>query len=391
MTELIWPLMKNNISRSDLNKLIEYLHHDDPKLTHGPLVKKFENEWSKWLGVKHSIMLNSGSSANDLTMMALKEIKGGGEIVVPPLTWVSDISSVIRAGFEPKFVDIDPNSLALDSKLVLEALTPSTKGVFLTHVLGYNGLTDELIVGLKEREIPLIEDVCESHGATHHGQKVGSLGWASNFSFYYAHHMTTIEGGMISTNDDNLYDVLRMLRSHGMVRESLNQQTKDRYEKDYPDLNPDFIFAYPSHNMRSTELNGLLGLEQLKRLDENNRLRTRNLNKFLSVMDPKVFKTDFKTEGSSNYAFTIVLIEPDMKKRDLVETRLNEAGIEFRRGLSGGGNQLRQPYLRKIHGMQSPESLPVADHVHHYAWYVGNYPELSLNQIEHLGSVLKNI
>lgn len=391
MTELIWPLMKNNISRSDLNKLIEYLQQDDPKLTHGPLVKKFEDEWSKWLGVKHSIMLNSGSSANDLTMMALKEIKGKGEIIVPPLTWISDISSVIRAGFEPKFVDIDPNSLALDSKLVLEALTPSTKGVFLTHVLGYNGLTDELINGLKERGIPLIEDVCESHGATHHGQKVGSIGWASNFSFYYAHHMTTIEGGMISTNDDNLYDVLRILRSHGMVRESLSQQTKEQYEKDYPDLNPDFIFAYPSHNMRSTELNGLLGLEQLKRLDENNKLRTRNLDKFLSVLDPKVFKTDFKTEGSSNYAFTIVLLEPDMKKRDIVEMRLKEAGIEFRRGLSGGGNQLRQPYLRKMHGMQSPESLPVADHVHHYAWYVGNYPELSLDQIEHLGSVLKNI
>ena len=391
MTELIWPLMKNNISRSDLNKLIEYLQQDDPKLTHGPLVKRFEDEWSKWLGVKHSIMLNSGSSANDLTMMALKEIKGKGEIIVPPLTWVSDISSVIRAGFEPKFVDIDPNSLALDSKLVLEALTPNTKGVFLTHVLGYNGLTDVLINGLKERGIPLIEDVCESHGATHHGKKVGSIGWASNFSFYYAHHMTTIEGGMISTNDDNLYDVLRMLRSHGMVRESLSQQTKEQYEKDYPDLNPDFIFAYPSHNMRSTELNGLLGLEQLKRLDENNKLRTRNLDKFLSVMDPKVFKTDFKTEGSSNYAFTIVLLEPDMKKRDIVEMRLKEAGIEFRRGLSGGGNQLRQPYLRKMHGMQSPESLPVADHVHHYAWYVGNYPELSLDQIEHLGSVLKNI
>jgi CDP-6-deoxy-D-xylo-4-hexulose-3-dehydrase len=360
-------------------------------LTHGPLVKKFEDEWSKWLGVKHSIMLNSGSSANDLTMMALKEIKGGGEIIVPPLTWVSDISSVIRAGFEPKFVDIDPNSLALDSKLVLEALTPSTKGVFLTHILGYNGLTDELINGLKERGIPLIEDVCESHGATHHGQKVGSIGWASNFSFYYAHHMTTIEGGMISTNDDNLYDVLRMLRSHGMVRESLSQQTKEQYEKDYPDLNPDFIFAYPSHNMRTTELNGILGLEQLKRLDENNKLRTRNLDKFLSVMDPKVFKTDFKTEGSSNYAFTIVLLEPDMKKRDLVEMCLKEAGIEFRRGLSGGGNQLRQPYLRKMHGMQAPESVPVADHVHHYAWYVGNYPELSLDQIEHLGAVLKNI
>jgi CDP-6-deoxy-D-xylo-4-hexulose-3-dehydrase len=383
--------MKNNVSRSDLDKIIEYLKQDDPKLTHGPLVKEFEEVWSKWLGVKHSIMLNSGSSANDLTMIALKEMWGPGEIIVPPITWVSDISSVLRAGLKPKFVDINPHTLAIDSKLVLSAITGKTRGVFLTHVLGYNGLTDELINGLKERNIPLIEDVCESHGATHNGQKVGSFGWASNFSFYYAHHMTTIEGGMISTNDDHLYDILRMLRSHGMVRESLNEDTKNYYSNNYPDLNPDFIFAYPSHNMRSTELNGLLGLEQLKKLDKNNKLRTRNLKKFLSVINPEVFRTDFKIEGSSNYAFTLVLNKGDMTIRNLVESRLLEAGIEFRRGLSGGGNQLRQPYLRKSNGMQSPESVPVADHVHHYAWYIGNYPELELAKIEYLGSVLDGI
>jgi CDP-6-deoxy-D-xylo-4-hexulose-3-dehydrase len=383
--------MKSNVSRSDLDKLIEYLKQDDPKLTHGPLVKKFEEEWSKWLGVKHSIMVNSGSSANDLTMIALKELRGNGEIIVPPLTWVSDISSVLRAGLIPKFVDIDKNSLAIDSKLVLNAITENTKGVFLTHILGFNGLTDELISGLKKRNTLLIEDVCESHGATHNGHKVGSIGWASNFSFYYAHHMTTIEGGMISTNDDELYDILRILRSHGMVRESQSQQTKNYYSSNFSDLNPDFIFAFPSHNMRSTELNGLLGLEQLKRLDENNQLRTRNFKKFLSVIDPEIFQTDFRIDGNSNYAFTLILNKADLTRRNLVESRLLEAGIEFRRGLSGGGNQLRQPYLRKLAGIQAPESVPVADHVHHYAWYVGNYPELTLDQIDHLGSVLTNI
>jgi CDP-6-deoxy-D-xylo-4-hexulose-3-dehydrase len=383
--------MKNNVSRSDLDKLIEYLKQDNPKLTHGPLVKKFEEEWSKWLGVKHSIMVNSGSSANDLTMIALKELRGHGEVIVPPLTWVSDISSVLRAGLKPKFVDIDKHSLAIDSQLVLNSVTKNTKGVFLTHVLGYNGLTDDLINGLRERNISLIEDVCESHGATHNGKKVGSIGWASNFSFYYAHHMTTIEGGMISTNDDELYDILRILRSHGMVRESENKETRNYYSSNYADLNPDFIFAFPSHNMRSSELNGLLGLEQLKRLDENNKLRTRNFKKFLSVIDPRVFRTDFKIEGSSNYAFTLILNKADMRRRNLVESRLTEAGIEFRRGLSGGGNQLRQPYLRKLDGIQPPESVPIADHIHHYAWYIGNYPDLTMDSIDHLGFVLKGV
>ncbi len=137
--------------------------------------------------------------------------------------------------------------------------------MFLTHVLGYNGLTNNLIEGLKKQNILLIEDVCESHGATHDGKKVGTFGWASNFSFYYAHHMTTIEGGIISTNDSELYDILRMLRSHGMVRESLNNVTKNEYVKKYPDLNPDFIFAFASHNMRSTELNAVLGIRATKK------------------------------------------------------------------------------------------------------------------------------
>ena len=387
----VWPLMKNNISRSDLDAMIEYLKKDDPKLTHGSLVKSFEEEWSKWLGVKYSVMLNSGASANDLTMMALKELKGAGEVIVPPLTWVSDISSVIRAGLEPVFVDIDKESLALDPNLVLDAITPKTKAVFLTHILGYNGLTDELLNGLANRGVILIEDVSESHGATHLGVKVGSFGWASNFSFYYAHHMTTIEGGMVSTNDSELYETLRMMRSHGMVRESINEATKVKYISEYPDLNPDFIFAFASHNMRPTELNGLLGLEQLRRLDQSNSKRTENLIKFLSVLDPRVFKTDFKVEGSSNYAFTLVLQEPNLSTRDKVEACLSAAGIEYRRGLSGGGNQLRQPYLRNLPGIPAPTSTPNADYIHHYSWYIGNYPELNHSQIEWLGSLLKEI
>ena len=391
MTNTIWPLMHNNVTRTDLDKMIEYLKKDDPKLTQGPLVKTFEEDWSTWLGVKHSVMLNSGSSANDLTMMALRELKGPGEVIVPPLTWVSDISSVIRAGLDPVFVDIDPYSLALDTKLVLKAVTPRTKAVFLTHVLGYNGLTNELLEGLKKQNIALIEDACESHGATHEGRKVGSFGWASNFSFYYAHHMTTMEGGIISTDDSDLYDILLMLRSHGMVRESINQDTRIKYSQKYPDLNPDFIFAFATHNMRSTELNALLGIEQLKRLDRSNVKRTKNLIKFLSVINPKVFRTNFKIEGSSNYAFTLVLVKPDLEKRDKVESLLKSAGIEFRRGLSGGGNQLRQPYLRSRQGTPDPESFPNIEHIHHYSWYIGNFPDLDSNKIDNLGFLLKPI
>jgi len=372
-----WPLMKNNISRLDLDTLIEYLKQDDPKLTHGPKVKAFESAWSEWLGVKYSVMLNSGASANDLTMLALRELRGIGEVIVPGLTWVSDIASVLHAGHTPVFVDIDKQSLAMDPSSVIKAITPKTKAVFLTHILGLDGLTDELLQELELRQIPLIEDVCESHGATHNGQKVGSFGWASNFSFYYAHHMTTIEGGIVSTNDFELYEMMRMMRSHGMARESSSQETKEDFAKNYPDLNPDFIFVTPAHNMRPNELNGILGLSQLPRLNDAVEKRSLNYKKFLSGLDPQKFEVDFKTEGNSNYAFILVLKEPDFAKRDQIEKKLREQGIEFRRGLSGGGNQLRQPYLRRLPGMPAPESLPNVDHVHHFGWYIGNYPDIS--------------
>lgn len=391
VTKIFWPLMYNNIVRSDLDKVIEYLKQDDPKLTHGPLVMQFEKEWSKWLGVRHSVMVNSGSSANDLTLIALRQLYGQGEVIVPPLTWVSDISSVLRADLTPVFVDIDAQSLALDADLVLNAITPRTRAVFLTHVLGFNGLTDRLLDGLREKNIPLIEDVCESHGTTHHNQKVGSFGLVSNFSFYYAHHMTTIEGGMISTDDEKFYDMIRMLRSHGLVRESLNPETRNDFLVKHPDLNPDFIFAYASHNMRPTELNALIGLEQLKRLDDNNIVRSRNFRKFIDVLDPNIFQTDFMIDGNSNYAFTLILKEPNLDRRNKVEGLLREAGIEFRRGLSGGGNQLRQPYLKTQSGLPTPESMKVTDHIHHYAWYIGNYPELNPQNIQLLGEILQNV
>ena len=387
-TNIKWPLMNNNLLRVDLDSVIELLKQDDPKLTNGPKIREFEEVWSEWLGVKYSVMLNSGASANDLTMLALRETFGSCEIIVPALTWVSDIASVLNSGHTPVFVDINPNTLGMATDLILKSITPKTKAVFLTHVLGFNALTNELLNELKSRNILLIEDVCESHGATHLERKVGTFGWASNFSFYYAHHMTTIEGGMVSTNDFKLYEMLRMMRSHGMVRESSQDDTKKEYAKNYPDLNPDFIFAYPAHNMRSTEINAVLGLSQINRLDKQIYKRRSNFEKFLESIDSKYFKTDFEVNGNSNYAFTLILNEPSFELREKVESCLSEKGIEFRRGLAGGGNQLRQPYLRRRFETLAPESLPNTDYVHHFGWYIGNYPGINPQIFKELESLV---
>ena len=232
-----YPLMRNNILREDLDAVIEHLKQEDPILTHGANVRAFEAEWSAWLGVKHSVFVNSGASANLLTMAILKiRHPEGGEVIVPPLAWVSDIASVLQNGFKPVFADIDPRTLGMDPAKILAAITDKTRAVFLTHVQGFDGLTDQLLSELQQRHIPLIEDVCESHGATHNGKKLGSFGWISNFSFYYAHHMSTIEGGMVCTNDQEVYQQVRMLRSHGMVREANDPVVHAAYRSDEPGI-----------------------------------------------------------------------------------------------------------------------------------------------------------
>jgi CDP-6-deoxy-D-xylo-4-hexulose-3-dehydrase len=388
---LAWPLMRNNLAREDLDAAIELLRSEDPILTQSHNVREFEREWSRWLGSKHSVFVNSGSSANLLSMAALRELRGTGEVIVPTLTWVSDIASVLQCGFEPVFVDIDPRTLGMDVSQVLRRVGQRTRAVFLTHVLGFNALNDRLLLELRDRGIPLVEDVCESYGATHKGRKVGTYGLMSNFSFYYAHHMSTIEGGMISTDDVELYEVLRMMRSHGMVREATSEGLRRRYQERHPDLNPDFIFAFPAYNVRSTEVNAVIGRSQLKRLDANNVRRTDNLKLFLSNLDAERFRTDFEVEGSCNYAFTLVLRRPDERLAAAVMAALRDAGVEFRRGTAGGGNQLRQPYLRRIVGDDAWKEFPEVDHVHFFGMYIGNYPDLEKERILELCRLLNRV
>lgn len=388
---LDWPLMKNNITRGDLDAVIEFLRAGEPQLTQSREVESFEREWSGWLGAKHSVFVNSGSSANLLTLSALRETCGTGEIIVPTLTWVSDIAATLQCGYTPVFVDIDPRTLGMDNGEVLRKLTARTKAVFLTHVLGYNALTRELLAELQAREIPLIEDVCESYGATFEGRKLGTFGTVADFSFYYAHHMSTIEGGMISTNDAGLHEALRMLRSHGMVREARSDEVKRDYRDRHPDLNPDFIFAYPGYNMRSTEINAVIGRSQLKRLDRNNGIRSENLALFLERLDPEIYRTDFRVAGSCNYAFTLVLKRPDPRLCERVMDTLRACGVEYRRGTAGGGNQLRQPYLKRIVGEQEHRNYPNVDHVHFYGFYIGNYPELERSKIADLCAILNEL
>ena len=385
------PLMYDNFTKNDFSSVIKLFKQKNIKLTQSKYVRKFEESWSKWLGVKYSVFVNSGSSANLLTIAVLKILYGKGEIILPALTWVSDVNSVIQNNFKPIFVDINPKNLCMSEKEIIQKVNKRTLAVFITHAQGFNGLSSKLISFLRKKKVLLIEDVCESHGATFKDKKLGTFGKISNFSFYYAHHMSTIEGGMVCTNDKKIYELVKALRSHGMARESGNSTFEKRIIKKYPELSPKFIFLYSGYNFRNTEVGAIIGLSQLKSLDKNNKNRVRNFKSFLKFIDKKKYRTDFDTKGSSNYAFPVILKKKSLRLRSKFEKALLKNNIEFRRGNAGGGNQLRQPYLRNFVKNVNLKNFKEVDHIHFFGYYIGNYPTLSAQKIKKICFILNSI
>ena len=383
-----WPLINDNISQTDREVLANFCLNGE-RFTNGPKVKEFENIWSEWLGVKHSIMVNSGASANYISIAMVKELLGEGEIIVPPLGWVSDISSVAQLGMTPIFVDISFNNLAITAENIKQAITPKTKAIVLVHCLGFNGINDEIVKIAKDNNLILIEDCCESHGAKFGDKKIGSIGDISLFSFYFGHHITTIEGGMVCVNNPKLYDLAKLFRSHGMTREA-SSELQEQYQTLYPELNPLFTFAVAGFNMRSTELNAVLGIEQMKRIDYNINKRVENLKTWLDNLNSSKFMTSFTTQGNSSFALPLILQWSNIDKLKDVCKLLEEEKVEYRLGTAGGGNQALQPYLKKFN-YRINDNLPVVNYIHSNSLYIGNHPELTNEQIINLCNKLNNV
>ena len=386
--------MNNNFTNRDMVDVRKLLKNKDVILTQSKQVARFEEKWSKWLNVKYSTFVSSGSSANFISISLLKILnknKKKNEIIVPALTWVSDINSIIMNGFKPVFVDINLSNLSMNTEQVIKKINKKTLAVFITHAQGFNGLNQNLINILKRRKIHLLEDVCESHGANFKNRKLGSFGLISNFSFYYAHHMTTIEGGMICTNNKKIYELSKILRSHGMAREAGNNSFEKKMQNKHKDLSPQFIFLYPTLNFRNNEIGATIGLSQLKNLNKNNLKRKNNFIFFLKNIDKNKYWSEFDTKGSCNYAFPIILKTKSIKKRNYFEAALLKNKIEFRRGNAGGGNQLRQPYLKKIIKIKNFSKFKNVDKVHFFGYYIGNYPDLQKNKILKITKILNGI
>ena len=383
-----WPLIDDGISAADRKKMSEFCLKTK-RFTSGEKVEVFEKQWSNWLGIKYSTMVNSGASANFVSIAIVKHLKGLGEIIVPPLGWVTDVSSIVQLGMTPVFVDISFENLSITYEKILKAITKKTKAIVLIHTLGFNALNEKILKIAKKKNLLLIEDCCEAHGAKYNNKKVGTYGDLSLFSFYFGHHMTTIEGGMVCCNDNKLQELSKMFRSHGMIRET-SIKTKKDYAIKYPYLNPLFTFGVAGFNFRSTELNAVLGINQLKKLDGKIELRKKNLSLWLKYLNPNIFYINFNIKGNSNFALPLVLRNKDKFLFKNILQLLKTNNIEYRVGTAGGGGQHIQPYLEKFK-TKKKYTLPNTIHIHFFALYIGNHPKLTKSMIMKLAKQLNNV
>jgi CDP-6-deoxy-D-xylo-4-hexulose-3-dehydrase len=257
--------------------------------------------------------------------------------------------------------------------------------------MGFLGISKKFLNFINKKKIFLIEDTCESHGVELDGKKAGTLGGISNFSFYYAHHMSTIEGGMISTNSKEIDSLAKMKRGHGLLRDSQNQKLINKVKSSYEDLNSDFIFFTEGFNLRNNELSAVIGIEQIKRLNQNIKIRNQNHKLFLKNIRKDIFFTDFDMKGSSNYGLHLILKEKNENLFKKIIKILESSLIEYRIGSVGGGNQLRQPYLRKIKKKYNLKNFTNTEHMHFYSLYIGNYPGLEKNKIIKLCKIINSI
>ena len=357
--------MDDTVTFMDRLKMANFIMTNS-RLTNGPKVRQFEEKWSEWLGVKHSLFVSSGSTANSLLVAAWKELNGvpdGAKVIVPACTWVTNISPILQNNLTPVFCDINLRdfSFSLDGLYAIAEEHSDIRAIFVTHLLGFPAKIPAF-----EKIFPyadILEDVCESHGAVvEGGTMAGTYGVGGTFSFYFGHHMTTVEGGMVTTDNTELYDLMRVKRSHGMARESGYLPT---YAHQYPEINPAFLFVTDGYNFRNNEIGAVLGKSQLCRLDDMIVKRNENYRTYYDMMLAKQDQFIVPTWNLRLSSFCFPFISRDVETHNRLQALLKEYRVEYRPVV--GGNLLKQPFLKGYEAR-----CPNADALQERGLYIGN-------------------
>lgn len=380
---MFWKLQGDVLDKHDLELLVKFIKRTS-RFTQFRNVSKFEREFSLWQKCKNCVYVNSGSSANFLLINALKELHRWSmddEVIVPAVTWSTNIGPVIQNGLKPVFVDVNLKDLAFDYERLEKAITKKTRAIFVTHLIGIPAdmFLIKRIVG--NRPIAILEDCCEAQGATISGKKVGSFGIGSTFSFYWGHHMTTVEGGMICSDDKELYKMLLMKRSHGLARE-LPLKYHEQIKKIYSNIDFKFLFLTDGFNMRNTELHAEIGLSQLKKIDSYIKIRNSNYYYFIELCRGYDELILLESKGISSFSLPFIF-KDRIKKRQFQEF-ISKHGIESRPLISG--NLLLQPFLKTYY---DPENFINADFLHYNTFYIGNNQFVNNKKLRRLKRIME--
>jgi CDP-6-deoxy-D-xylo-4-hexulose-3-dehydrase len=383
-------LVSDTIDKKDLKALSDWmLQSETPQLTKGPLTIEFEKDWSEWLGVKHTTYVNSGSSAILLALAALKETNRlrNEKVVVPALSWLTDVSSVMQLGMDPILCDCNYEDLSLDLNDLEEIFKEENPSVMiLVSVLGLVPDMNSIVKLCKKYGVYLIEDVCESMGSSYKGNKLGTFGDISLFSLYYGHHISTIEGGLICTNNEELNTIIRSMRSHGWDRD-WNDKTKKEYRDlhDISEFDSMYTFYYPGYNLRSTDLQAFIGLRQIQKIDKFSEIRSDNFKIYQELLSginelDIVYRED---SFISNFAYPMV-----HEKREEIISALKENHIEVRPLIAG--NMANKPFWKMKYGDRNDFFFNCVN-IDGYGFYLPNHQGLNREDIEFICSIISNI
>ena len=354
----------------------------------GEEVRRYEEAFAEKFGTKYAVMVSSGSAANLLAVAALVysgRLKKGDEVLVPAVSWSTTYFPLCQMGLKLRFVDIDRHTLNIDLEEVERAVTPETRMLFAVNLLGNPNDFGRLCEICKRHGILLAEDNCESLGATYQGKQCGTFGLFGTYSTFYSHHLCTMEGGMVVTGDEGLYHYMLAVRAHGWTR-NLPKDSRI-YEKSSDDFYESYNFIVPGFNLRPLEMEGAIGMEQLKKMDGIIAARRRNAAYFLAqTKGIKDIFTQEETGSSSWFGFSVVLNGGMAGKRDRVVKRLVSAGVEVRPVVAGNftRNKVIDYLDYSIHG-----DLDDADFIHENGFFVGNHSREDSRGIDYVVGVLE--
>lgn len=378
------PLSVPLYGSEEVNAAVEVLLSQN--VTMGRRVREFEAAFGDFVGARHAVMVNSGSSANLLALAALQSrvypqgLHPGDEVIVPAVAWSTTIAPILQIGCVPVFVDIDPRTLNLRPEDLAGAWSPRTRAIFVVHLLGNPVAMDEVMAFAEERGLLVIEDTCESLGSTIGGRHAGAIGTAGTYSFYFSHHITTVEGGMLVTSDPRVADLARSMRAHGWTREMSN---RPEMEAASPWIDPRFLFVHEGYNFRPMETQAAFGLVQLGRLEAFNEARRENARRLLDELRELEGRLEFvaEQEGGRSTWFGFTVLTKDAGTRERLKQHLEERRIETRPIVAG--NLAIQPAFRDA-AHRTVGTLANATSIGQRGLFIGNHPNLDEARLGHI-------